>query len=81
MGYGITKTFTKGEKKYEWYVFFSAYGSAGGDTKTLAEAKVKIAIAQADLLEQPFPKEVERVMLEDPERFAKEYPDEPEWLD
>lgn len=81
MGYSITKKTRKGEKIYEWSVFFSAYGAAGGDAKTLAEAKVRMAIAQADILEQPFPKEVERVMLEDPERFAKEYPDEPEWLD
>lgn len=63
------------DKGWEWVYFNSAYGAAGGVAKTLAEAKVKLAIAQADVLESPFPRAVQEVMLSDPEKFAKDYPD------
>ena len=66
----------KTKQGYEWGFFNSAYGSAGGVESTLALAKVKLAIAQADVLEQPFPQSVVRAMLADPETFAKDYPDE-----
>lgn len=61
--------------KWDYSCLNTAYGSAGGTADTLPEAKVRLAIAEADLFERPFPKAVQEVMLADPERFAADYPD------
>lgn len=71
MGYSIKRT----KKGYEWDCFFSAYGAAGGVSATLPAAKVDLAIAQADVLEQPFPRAVIDAMRADPDRYAADYPD------
>lgn len=62
---------------FDWSVYSSAYGCIVGDAQSLAEAKVRLIIAEADLYEQPFPRLVVDTMLADVERFAAEYPDPP----
>lgn len=67
--------------KWEYFFFNSAYGAAGGIADTLAEAKVRLAIVQADVMENPYPPAVVEVMLADPERFAGDFPSPKETTD
>lgn len=71
MAWKITETPTG----YNWFFAQSGYGSAGGIADTLNEAKVALAIAEADMMGHPFPPSVAQMMREDPDRFAGDLPD------
>lgn len=60
---------------WDWSCFQSAYGAACGNQPTKAAATVALVIAEAAVMERPFPPSVEDVMRADPERFAADYPD------
>ena len=52
MGWNLERQWWGG---YEWFVYNSAYGAAGGKARTKAEAHVEMAIAEADIFEAPYP--------------------------
>lgn len=62
---------------YEWTVFASAFGLIMGTGETLDEVKVEMAIAEAELYENPYPPTVIEVMRSDYRRFAVDYMDPP----
>lgn len=62
---------------WRWSCSHSSYGAAIGREDTLAEAKIELAIAEAEILENPFPPSVVRVMRAEPEIFAKDWEDPP----
>ena len=66
-----------GEHAGEWYYegVQSAYGLICGYALSLPEAKVRLAISEAELLEAPYPPRVIEAMLADPEHFAADWPD------
>jgi hypothetical protein len=72
MGYGIERN---EDGTFDWWCASSAYGAAAGTAQTLAEAKVELAIAEADMFEHPYPPAVCAVMRSDYERFATDWPD------
>ena len=74
MGFDISQ---REDGKWVWRCYNSAYGAAGGVADTLAQAKIELAIAEAEMLEHPFPATVKKAMRADPEMFAKDWTDPP----
>jgi hypothetical protein len=60
---------------WSWSAFQSAYGAAAGTSPTYAAAKVDLAIAEAAVMDCPYPPAVEAAMRADPARFAGDFPD------
>ena len=69
----------RGKRKGQWYyeAFQLSYGLVCGYAITLPEAKVRLAIGEADLLEHSYPPLVKEAMLADPDRFGRDWPDPP----
>lgn len=63
--------------RWHWSCMQSAYGLASGTADTLPQAKIELAIAEAELLEKPFPPTVVEAMRADPVRFAVDWQDPP----
>ena len=60
---------------WEWECFQSSYGLTSGEENTLAQAKIELAIAEAELFERPYPPAVVKAMRASPELFAADFPD------
>ena len=60
--------------KFEYECFQSSYGYVFGQADTLNEAKVRLALAEADLLETPYPPAVAEEMLSNPDKYAIDFP-------
>jgi|SRR3972149_8635302 len=75
MAWAIKQT---GPRTWEYSCYNSAYGAVVGTARTLDKAKIELAIAQADLLEEPLPNLVIAEMRANPKKYAVEYPDTPQ---
>lgn len=63
------------EGHWKWECANSAYGWAGGEEDTLAQAKIELAIAEAEMFEHPYPPAIVKAMRADPGKFAADFPD------
>lgn len=63
--------------KWEYECFQSSWGLIYGEADSLNQAKVKLAIAEAELTESPYPPTVVKTMLKDVDKYASDFPDPP----
>jgi hypothetical protein len=56
--------------QWRWCVYNSAYGAVLSVAPTLADASTAMLIAEADLVERPYPASVIEEMRADPERHT-----------
>jgi len=61
---------------WNWSCYQPAYGAASGTEPTRAQAVIELVLAEATVMERPYPSAVQAVMREDPERFAADFVEE-----
>jgi hypothetical protein len=59
--------------RWDWCVYQSAYGLACGEEGTVEQAVTEMVIAEAAILEVPYPPAVREFMRANPEKIAAEY--------
>jgi len=67
MAFGIVRK----RDGFHWFIAQSSYGASGGVAKTVRLAMVEMAIAEANIMEHPYPKFVVQQMRKNPSKTTK----------